>query len=209
MNILWLNRRLAQLTPGFVLLLVLLAIFESATQGISAEEASKSTAAADWVNARPSGFKIERYMQLWERNPFTLSAHSVLESRPSALQDLYLIGWLNDGDNKVVYVQNSQTNEVQRITARPNDNNLRLVLIDLNSDLRLVSAVIATDQERATVKFRFDSRVDAGTTSFAPAKNETTESSGQVPTLANTTSRYYPGVPRVRTEGGRPFLNKR
>ena len=215
MNILWLGRHLALPTLVSVLFLAVLAILESATQGTFAEEASKRMAATDRVNADPSadqllaGFKVERYVPLWERNPFTLPSPAVPETRPSALDNLYLIGWLNDADKELIYVQNSQTNEVQRITPRANANNLRLVGIHLSSDLRLVDAVIAADQERATVKFHFDSRVAPGITSSTLAKNETNTSSGQVPIPSNTTSRYYPGVPRVRTEGDSPSLNKR
>ena len=215
MNILWLSRRLALPALGSALFLVLLAIFEAATQGTFAEEASKRIAATDGVNSDPSadqlpaGLKVERYVRLWERNPFTLPSRAVPETPPSALENLYLIGWLNDGDKELIYVQNWQTNEVQRITPRANDNNLRLVGIHLNSDLRLVDAVIAADQERATVKFRFDSGVAPGITSSTLAENEANTSSGQVPISSNTTSRYYPGVPRVRTEGDNPSLNKR
>ena len=215
MNILWLGRRLALPTLGSVLFLAVLAIFESATRGTFADEASKRMAATDRVDADPSsadqlpaGFKVERYLRLWERNPFTLS-QAVPETRPSALENLYLIGWLNDGDKELIYVQNWQTNEVQRITPRANDNNLRLIEIRLSSDLRLVNAVIAAGQERATVKFHFDSRVAPGTTSSTLVKNETNTSGGQVPMPSNTTSRYYPGVPRVRTEGDNPSRNKR
>lgn len=214
MIILRLSRSLAQPTLGFALFLVLLAICWPATQGAFAEQGSKRTAPADWVNADPSteqlpGFKVERYVRLWERNPFVLPSHAVPGTRPSALENLYLIGWLKDGDKEMIHVQNWQTNEVQRITPSPNDNNLRLVGIHLNSDLRLVDAVIEADQERATVKFRFDSRVAPGITNSILAENETNMSSGQVSTPSNTTSRYYPGLPRVRTEGDHPSLNKR
>ena len=215
MNILWLGRRLVLPALGSVHFLAVLAIFESATQGTFAEEVSKRMAATGRLNADPSadqlpaGFKVERYLRLWERNPFTLPSPAVPETPPSALDNLYLIGWLNDGDKELIYVQNWLTNEVQRITPRANDNNLRLIEIHLSSDLRLVNAVIAAGQERATVKFHFDSRVAPGITSSTLAKNETNTSSGQVPIPSNTTSRYYPGVPRVRTEGDNPSLNKR
>jgi hypothetical protein len=213
-NVLWLSRRLVLPALGSVLFLAVLAIFESATQGTFAEVASKRMAGTGRLNADPSadqlpaGFKVERYLRLWERNPFTLS-QAVPETPPSALENLYLIGWLNDGAKELIYVQNWQTNEVQRITPRANANNLRLIEIHLSSDLRLVNAVIAAGQERATVKFHFDSRVAPGITSSTLAKNETNTSSGQVPIPSNTTSRYYPGVPRVRTEGDNPSLNKR
>ena len=214
MNILWLGRRLVLPALGSVLFLAVLAIFESAMKGTFAEEASNGIVATGRLNADPSadqlpaGFEVERYLRLWERNPFTLS-QAVPETGPSALENLYLIGWLNDGAKELIYVQNSQTNEVQRITPRANDNNLRLIEIHLSSDLRLVNAVIAAGQERATVKFHFDSRVAPGITSSTLVKNETNTSSGQVPIPSNTTSRYYPGVPHVRTEGDNPSRNKR
>jgi hypothetical protein len=197
-----------------LLLIGLLAIFVSATQGSVTDEGGKPAAATNWVNGDassgelPVGFKIERYVRLWERSPFTPPSDAAPERRRSALENLYLISWLILSGKEVVYVQNSQTNEVQRITVRPNENNLRLVGMHLNSNPRLVDAVVAVGQEQGTVKVRFDSQVAPGETALVLAKRETDAPSDQVPAPSNTTSRLYPGIPRVRSEGGHPSLDK-
>jgi hypothetical protein len=186
----------------------------SATQATVADEGNKRTAAGNWVNADasrgelPAGFKVQRYTGLWERNPFTPSSEAAPERRRSALENLYLISWLCEAGKEVIYVQNSQTNEVQRITARPNDNKLRLVGMHLNSNPRLVDAVVAAGEEQGTVKVRFDAPVAPGETTLVLAKRETDAPSDQAPAPSNTTSRFYPGIPRVRTEGGHPSLDK-
>jgi hypothetical protein len=198
-----------------LLLLGLLTIFGSATQGSVADEGSKRTAAGNWMNADassgelPAGFKVERYTGLWERSPFAPPSDAAPETRHSALENLYLIGWLSEGSKELIYVQNSQTNEVQRITTRPNDNNLRLVGMHLNSNPLLVDAVVAADQEQGTVKFRLDMQVADEIRSPVLAKNQANPSIGQVPVPSNTTSRFYPGIPRVRSEGGHPLHEKR
>ena len=198
-----------------MLLTGLLAIFGSATQGTVADEGNKRTAAGNCVNADassgelPAGYRVQRYTGLWERNPFTPSSDSAPERRRSALENLYLISWLCEAGKEVIHVQNSQTNEVQRITARPNDNKLRLVSMHLNSNPRLVDAVVAVGQEQGTVKVRFDAPVAPGQTTLVLAKRETDAPSDQVSAPSNTTSRLYPGIPRVRSEGGNPLHERR
>ena len=196
-----------------LLLIGLLAIFVSATQGAAADEGNKRTVAGNRVNADassgelPAGFRVERYTGLWERNPFTPSSEAAPERRRSALENLYLISWLSEAGKEVIYVQNSQTNEVQRITARPNDNKLRLVGIRPNSNPRLVTAVIASGQEQGTVKVRFEPEV-IHEASLTLATNRTDPSSSQTPAPAIRASRLYPGLPKVRSEGDPTSVGK-
>jgi hypothetical protein len=53
----------------------------------------------------PSGFKIERYAPVWERNPFTLVTPAPAEKHVSAFDNLFLASWLKDGSKEVVLVQ--------------------------------------------------------------------------------------------------------
>lgn len=193
---------------------MVLAIFVSATQGIVADEGSSGAVAASPVDVDPSvrqlpaGFKVERYARLWERDPFTLPSDAPIETRPSVFENLFLISWLNDGGKEVIYVQNSQTNEVQRITPKPNQNNLRLLGMHLNSNLQLVSAVIASGQDQGTVKFRFDLGVAPGAANPVLAESQADRSSRGALEQSSTPPRIYPGVARVRSEGSRPPKNK-
>jgi len=45
----------------------------------------------------PSGFKAERYVRVWERNPFALVKPTTTEKLPSAFEKLFLASWLKDG----------------------------------------------------------------------------------------------------------------
>ena len=73
----------------------------------------------------PTGFKIERYARVWEHNPFTLVAPTAPQAQRSAFDNFFLTSWLKDGRTEVIFIQNLETNEVQRITAKPNQDNLR------------------------------------------------------------------------------------
>jgi hypothetical protein len=74
--------------------------------------------------------------------------------KPSVLDKLVLVSWLNDAGKVVIYVQNTETNEVQKITSEPNKDNFRIVEIHPNADSKLFEAVISNGNEKGPVKFR-------------------------------------------------------
>jgi len=161
----------------------------------------------------PSGFKVDRYAQVWERNPFTLMKQTAPGRPPPAFEKLFLASWLKNGGEEVVLVQNSETNEVQRITAVPNQSNLRLVEMHPNPNPQLVEVVISDGKEQGTVKFRFDVRPSADQTHLEAAS----QGSNQIqiaggpgtaapaglpsPGPTATISRLHPGVRKYHTEG--------
>src|SRR6478672_1209301 len=82
----------------------------------------------------PTGYKADRYQPIWERNPFTIVTPVIAQAQPKAFDKLVLVSWLNDGSKDVVFVQNTETNEVQKITTDPNSNSLRLIAIHKAAD---------------------------------------------------------------------------
>jgi uncharacterized membrane protein len=66
-----------------------------------------------------------------------------------------LVSWLNDNGKDVIYVQNVETNEVQRITSQPNRKNFRIVEVHPNSDPKEFEAIISNGSEQIPVRFRF------------------------------------------------------
>ena len=183
----------------------------------------------------PVGFGVERYARIWERNPFTLVTPDVRPAQASPFNNLFLASWLNEGGEEVVFVQNSETNEVQRITAEPSQTKLRLIEMHLNPNPRLVEAIISDGKEEAGVKFRFGAGQTASDVGQMPNKDATAQtpnaaelapkalrntpenlSNAQSSGLPKTASaeaprqRIYPGVPRVHSEGGsgRPTVTK-
>jgi hypothetical protein len=74
--------------------------------------------------------------------------------KPSIVDKLVLLSWLNEAGQTVIYVQNKETNEVQKITSEPNKDNLRIVEIHPNADPKLFEAVISDGSEQGAVKFR-------------------------------------------------------
>jgi len=102
------------------------------------------------------GFKPDRYQQLWERNPFTIVTPVAQVEQPKIFDKLVLVSWLNDGDKDVVFVQNIETNEVQKITKEPNANNFRLLAIHKAADPKDADVVLSNGTEEGPVKFRSD-----------------------------------------------------
>jgi hypothetical protein len=176
----------------------------------------------------PTGPKLERYTQLWERNPFAPEAVISSVAQPSALDGLFLSSWLREDGRDVIFVQNLQTKDVVRITTEANQAKLRLVRMNVNSNPQLMEAVISDGKEQRAIKFRFESQAGPGTAngevgqsldvgnpgasgSAAPPPPKQSNAQGQAATEnpqgnQGKPYRLYPGLPRVHHEGGLPQL---
>jgi hypothetical protein len=64
-----------------------------------------------------------------------------------------LVSWLNEAGKDVIYVQNTETNDVQKITSQPNLDNFRIVELHPNSDPKLFEAVISNGSQQGPVRF--------------------------------------------------------
>jgi hypothetical protein len=102
----------------------------------------------------PVGFK-NLYSHLWARNPFTLAARATSQAQPGAFDKLVLVNWQKDAGKDVIFVQNTETNDNQKITTEPNKNNIRAE-IHPNDNPKLVEAVISNGSEKEAVKFPFE-----------------------------------------------------
>ena len=69
--------------------------------------------------------------------------------------NLVLVSWLEDAGKDVIYVQNTETNDVQKITSEPNLDNFRIVELHPNADPKLFEAVISNGSQQGPVRFRF------------------------------------------------------
>jgi hypothetical protein len=135
------NRKSGYHAPFLIILTILSAIGE------------QFATASDDV---PVGFKADRYQQIWERNPFTIVTPVAQVAQPSVFDKLVLVSWMNDGGNDVVFVQNTETNEVQKITKDPNSNSFRLVAIHKAADPKDADVVLSNGTNQGSVKFRLD-----------------------------------------------------
>jgi hypothetical protein len=120
----------------------------------------------------PNGFKVDRYAKVWERNPFTLMAPPGPQVQHSIFDKLFLTSWLKDGSRDVVFIQNSETNEVQKVTVEPNQDHLSLVALHLSSNPQLVEALISDGHERGSVKFRLESQSTSEQSASAPSQTK-------------------------------------
>ena len=108
-------------------------------------------------DALPIGFKADRYRTLWERNPFTLITPAV-QTQPQAFSKLVVVSWLNDGKDSL-FVQNTDTNDIEKITDVPNEKGLRIVDVHAKggTDFQMIrdfEAVISDGSEQGTIKFK-------------------------------------------------------
>lgn len=135
----------------------------------------------------PAGFKADRYQKVWERNPFTLVTPPAQQVRTTPFDKLILVSWLNDGEKDVVFVQNTETSEVQKVTNDPNPNNLRLIVIHKNADPKKADVVLSNGAEQGSVKFRLE----------VPIAGPQVSGGQQPPGIATGPQNKFPGAPVV------------
>jgi hypothetical protein len=76
------------------------------------------------------------------------------EYKANVLDKLVLVSWLDDAGKIVIFVQNTETNEVQKVTSEPNKDHFRIVEIHPNADPKLFEAVISDGSEQRPLRFR-------------------------------------------------------
>jgi hypothetical protein len=104
----------------------------------------------------PSGYNVERYQIVWERNPFTLVTPVIKSAQPKIFDKQILVSWLNNSGKDVVFVQNTDTNEVQKVTSTPNPDHLRLVAIHKDADPKKSEVILSDGVREGSVKFRME-----------------------------------------------------
>jgi hypothetical protein len=67
---------------------------------------------------------------------------------------LALVGWLQDAGKDLIFVQNTETNRVQKITSEPNKDNFRIVEVHPNANPKLFEAIISNGSEQGLVRCR-------------------------------------------------------
>jgi hypothetical protein len=75
--------------------------------------------------------------------------------QPGPFGNLVLVSWLEDAGKDVIYVQNTDTQDVQKITSVPNLDNFRIVELHPNADPKLFEAIISNGSQQGPVRFRF------------------------------------------------------
>jgi hypothetical protein len=106
----------------------------------------------------PKGFDVARYQQLWERNPFTLVTPSLAQGPASPFSKLILVNWLHNKGKDILFVEDTETNEVKKVTKDEGTNSDRLRLLEVvpNSNPSLIVAKLTNGREEGVVKFRFE-----------------------------------------------------
>jgi hypothetical protein len=83
------------------------------------------------------------------------SIQTTPRAHAGAFGNLVLVSWLEVAGKDVIYVQNTETNDVQKITAEPNLDNFRIIAVHPNADPTLFEAVISNGSQQGPVRFRF------------------------------------------------------
>jgi hypothetical protein len=74
------------------------------------------------------------------------------KTQVGAFANLILVGWLNDAGKYVIFVQNTETKKLQKVTSEPNKDHFRIIELCPNADPKLVEAVISNGTDQGTVR---------------------------------------------------------
>jgi len=85
--------------------------------------------------------------------PAAKTEPAATQARAAGFGNLVLVSWLKDGGKDVIFVQNTETHQVQRITSEANKDNLRLVEVHPDKDLSDFEAILSNGSERGSVGF--------------------------------------------------------
>jgi hypothetical protein len=77
------------------------------------------------------------------------------QSQAGPFGNLVLVSWLECAGKDVIYVQNTQTNDVQKITSEPNLDHFRIVELHPNADPNQFEAIISNGSQQGPVRFHF------------------------------------------------------
>jgi hypothetical protein len=185
-----------------LLLFLAVAIFPTLKTASAADGRGQPATVANDAHAGaeiPTGFKLERYAPVWERNPFTLVTPTAPQLQHSAFDKLFLTSWLKDDRTEEIFIQNLETNEVQRITVEPNKDNLRLIALHLNPNPQFVEAVISDGKEQGSLKFRFDVQSPPGQTAQPVAQLTNKGAVAQATNPPNSRMPVLPATPHGRS----------
>jgi hypothetical protein len=107
--------------------------------------------------------------------------------KPSVIDKLVLLSWLDNAGQTVIYVRNTETDQVRKVTSEPNKDNLRIVEIHPNADPKLFEAVISDGIQQGSVKFNLTPpkrNPQIETTSPTPAQTKSPQVETHISPLA-------------------------
>jgi hypothetical protein len=109
-------------------------------------------------DAIPTGFKADRYRGLWEHNPFTLVTPAA-QAQPETFSRYSVVSWLNEGGKNSLFVQDGDTNDIEKVSEVANEKGLRLIEVHSKGgkDFQMIrdfEAVISNGSEQGTIKFK-------------------------------------------------------
>jgi hypothetical protein len=85
----------------------------------------------------------------------TVAKSTTPQAQSGTFGNLVLLSWLENDGEDVIYVRNTETNDVQKITSEPNYENFRIVEVHPNTDPKQFEAIISNGNQQGPVRFRF------------------------------------------------------
>jgi len=156
----------------------------------------------------PKGFDVARYQQIWERNPFTLVTPA-LGGPASPFAKLILVNWLHDKGKDILFVEDTETNEVKKVTKEEGANSDRLRLIEVvpNKNPGLIFAKLSNGREEGIVKFKFDQAQNNQVVNPNFAMQRSMPGQPQVGPNGQQVGGFRRGVPQMPTGVNQPNNN--
>lgn len=101
----------------------------------------------------PEGYPIGRYSSLWEHSPFTIASVQTDTVQANFASKLALVGLAKIGSDNLVTLLNKDSQERISVSSEANEQGIKLVSVDADSDPLKTTVTIQQGNETAKVKF--------------------------------------------------------
>lgn len=128
---------------GFLFALGLCSAFSFARAGTGA-------GASDVI---PYGFTVQRYSPLWQRSPFTIASTEQAPTAPGFAQNMAVVAIARIGNEDWVTLMDRGTQERFSVGTTANDQGIKVVSVQTDSDPMKTKVTIQKGAEVATVGF--------------------------------------------------------
>lgn len=101
----------------------------------------------------PRAFPEDRYLTMWDKNPFLLETAPVIQKREDFSKDWSLAGLSADKGKYTVLIRNKQTQAYQRLKEGDDKGEFRIVSVNFHRDRNQTSVKVARGSETADLTY--------------------------------------------------------
>jgi hypothetical protein len=177
-------------------------------------EPTTPEAAVDNAETVPQAYPEDRYLSMWDKNPFLLVTATIVQKTESFAKDWALAGISASGGAYRVSIYNKQTGKFERLKEGEAGKEFRLVSVQYNKDRAKSSVEVARGSE--TAKLTYDDSLmsrpvtvqNTQSTTGQPGQNPGAPGNPNLPPGAQASLQRGPDGQPIATNRGVPGMTR-